>query len=59
MPGGLDWYQVTSLLRAVAAEKILVGADVTEVIPLPGEVVTESLAARLAYKIICYAQHAE
>jgi agmatinase len=56
VPGGLDWYQVTSLLRAVAAEKTLVGADVTEVCPLPGQVVTEFLAARLAYKIICYAQ---
>jgi agmatinase len=59
VPGGLDWYQVTSLLRAVASEKTLVGADITEVIPLPGQAVTESLAARLVYKIICYAQQAE
>ncbi len=55
-PGGLDWYQVTSLLHAVAEEKILVGADVVEVLPLPGQAVTEFLAARTAYKIICYAQ---
>jgi agmatinase len=59
VPGGLDWYQVTSLLRAVAAEKTLVGADVTEVSPLAGQAVTEFLAARLAYKIICYAQRAD
>ncbi|UCG31948.1 MAG: agmatinase [Phycisphaerales bacterium] len=59
VPGGLDWYQVTSLLRAVAAEKTLVGADITEVHPLAGQAATEFLAARLAYKIICYAQHAE
>ncbi len=53
-PGGLDWYQVTSLLRLVAAEKKIVAADVVEVMPIPGQVVTEFLAARLLYKLICY-----
>jgi len=55
-PGGLDWYQVTGLLRLVAAEKNVVGADITEVMPLPGQAVTEFLAARLAYKLISYTQ---
>jgi agmatinase len=58
-PGGLDWYQVTSLLRLVAAEKNIVAADVTEVLPIPGQAVTEFLAARLIYKIICYTQARE
>lgn len=58
-PGGLDWYQVTSLLRAVAAERQIVAADVVEVLPAPGQVTTEYLAARLAYKIMCYVQAAE
>ncbi|NOS99329.1 MAG: agmatinase [Phycisphaerales bacterium] len=53
-PGGLDWYQVTGLLRLVAAERNIVAADVVEVMPLPGQVVTEFLAARLLYKIICH-----
>lgn len=53
-PGGLDWYQVTGLLRLVAAEKCIVGADIVEVMPLPGQVVTEFLAARLAFKIMSY-----
>jgi len=53
-PGGLDWYQVTALLRTVAAEKHIVAADVVEVMPIPGQVVTEFLAARLLYKLICY-----
>ena len=53
-PGGLDWYQVTTLLRLVAAEKRVVAADIVEVIPLPGQVVTEFLAARILYKLICY-----
>lgn len=55
-PGGLDWYQVTGLLRLVAAEKSIVGADIVEVAPIPGQVVTEYLAARLAYKLMCYVQ---
>ncbi len=55
-PGGLDWYQVTGILRLVAAEKTIVGADVVEVMPIPGQAATEFLAARLAYKLVCYAQ---
>ena len=58
-PGGIDWYQAISLLRLVAAEKRIVAADVVEVAPIPGQVVTEFLAARLAYKLICYVQAAE
>lgn len=53
-PGGLDWYQVTGLLRLVAGEKRVVGADIVEVMPLPGQVVTEFLAARLAFKLMSY-----
>jgi agmatinase len=53
-PGGLDWYQITGLLRLVAAEKTIVGADIVEVTPIPGQAVTEFLAARLAYKLIAY-----
>jgi agmatinase len=53
-PGGLDWYQVIGLLRLVAAEKRIVGADVVEVVPIVGEATTEFLAARVAYKIMSY-----
>ena len=55
-PGGLDWYQVTGLLQLVAAEKQIVGADIVEVMPIPGQAVTEFLAARLAYKLMRYVQ---
>jgi agmatinase len=53
-PGGLDWYQVTSLLQLVAGERRIVAADVVEVMPIPGQAVTEFLAARLIYKLIGY-----
>ena len=55
-PGGLDWYEVTALLRRVAQTKQIVSADIVEVIPKVAGQVTEFLAARLAYKIIAYSQ---
>jgi len=58
-PGGLDWFQVTKILRRVCEAKNVVGADVVEVAPLGGNnVVTEFLAARLVGKIIAYSCHA-
>ena len=53
-PGGLDWYQVTGLLRRVALERRIVAADVVEVMPIPGQVCTEYLAARLVHKLMGY-----
>lgn len=55
-PGGLDWYEVTGLLRRVALEKTVRAADIVEVLPISGQVTTEFLAARLAYKLISYVQ---
>jgi agmatinase len=51
-PGGLDWFQVTDLLKAVAMQRRIVAADVVEVAPIPGSVQTEFLAAKLIYKLI-------
>lgn len=53
-PGGLDWYQVTELLREVVRAHRVVAADVVEVMPLPGSMQTEFLAAKLIYKLIAY-----
>jgi agmatinase len=57
-PGGLDWRQVTGLLRRVCRERQVVAADIVEVRPIPPSHITEYLAARLAYKIIAYTQQA-
>lgn len=51
-PGGLDWYQVTDLLAAVARSRTIVAADVVEVKPIPPNQVTEFLAAKLIYRLI-------
>ena len=54
-PGGLDWFQVTQILRRVCEVKTIVGADIVEVAPLGNNnVITEFLAVRLAGKIIAY-----
>ena len=51
-PGGLDWYEVVDLLRALAERKRIVGFDVVELAPLPGQVASDFLAARLVYRLI-------
>jgi agmatinase len=53
-PGGLDWHQVTSLLRAVAAHKKIVGMDVVELRPQPNDHASDFLAAKLVYKCLAY-----
>jgi|SRR5215469_10989099 len=53
-PGGLDWYQVTALIRAVAREKKIVGMDVVELLPQPGHHASDFLAAKLIYKSLGY-----
>jgi agmatinase len=55
-PGGLDWHQVSDLLRATAMARTIVAADVVEVIPLPASVQTEFLAAKLVYKLIAHVE---
>jgi agmatinase len=53
-PGGLDWMQVTSLIRAVADHKKVVGMDVVELLPQPGDHASDFLAAKLVYKCLGY-----
>ena len=53
-PGGLLWHEITALLREVARRRIVVGADVVELSPIPGLHAPDFLAARLVYKLIGY-----
>lgn len=54
-PGGLDWYQVTTLIREVAKARTIVAADVVELLPQHGDHASDFLAAKLVYKILGYA----
>jgi agmatinase len=51
-PGGLDWYEAVDLLRAVAQRSRIVGFDVVELSPIPGQPASDFLAARLVYRLI-------
>lgn len=53
-PGGLGWWQGLALLRAVCAQRQVVGFDVVELEPQAGSRVTDFAAARLAYKLMGY-----
>jgi agmatinase len=53
-PGGLDWYQVISLIQAVASHRTIVGMDVVELLPQPGDHASDFLAAKLIYKTLGY-----
>lgn len=50
-PGGLTWYQVTRLLHALLRQRTVVGADIMELMPIPGLEAPTFLAAKLAYRI--------
>ena len=54
-PGGMDWYQVLNLLRAVAESRRVVGFDICELAPGEGPAACSYTAAKLAYKLVAYA----
>jgi agmatinase len=53
-PGGLSWYEMLSLLRAVIGARQVVGCDLVELCPIPGMVAPNFLCAKLIYKILNY-----
>ncbi|MEK6544181.1 MAG: agmatinase [Elusimicrobiota bacterium] len=54
-PGGLGWYETLDIIKAVFADKDVVGFDFMELAPIKGEVVSEFTAAKFLYKLIGYA----
>ena len=55
-PGGMGWWDAIGLLRAVSQRRRIVGFDIVELSPEEGPVACSSTAARLAYKLMGYAQ---
>ena len=53
-PGGMDWNQVTALIRAAAERAHIVGFDVTELSPREGPSACAYVAAKLVYKLLAY-----
>lgn len=53
-PGGLSWFALLSFLRQLFQSYEVIGADVMELAPISGSVVSEFTAAKLVYKLIGY-----
>ena len=51
-PGGLDWYQVDALLEQVAEKREVIGFDVVELLPTPGQWASDFLVAKLIYRFL-------
>lgn len=54
-PGGLGWYDVLAVLRKASTMRRVIGFDVVELCPLPGNVASDFLTAKLVYKMMGYA----
>jgi agmatinase len=53
-PGGMAWYDVLGLLRAVTRAKEVVGFDVVELCPNEHNKAPDFMAAKLIYKLLSY-----
>ncbi len=53
-PGGLTWEEGLTLLRAVCERRQVVGCDIVELCPIPGQVASDFFAAKLANKMLGY-----
>ncbi|MBF0410867.1 MAG: agmatinase [Candidatus Riflebacteria bacterium] len=51
-PGGMDWYTTLDLIDRVIREKELIGLDIVELCPIPGNVASDFFAAKLLFKIL-------
>ena len=54
-PGGMGWWEVLRLLRAVGEQRRIVGFDLMELAPPEGPESCAYTAAKLAYKLMGYA----
>ncbi|MHC5122184.1 MAG: agmatinase [Planctomycetota bacterium] len=53
-PGGLEWYDMIALIRAVCSRRNLVGFDIVELCPREHLWASNFLAAKLLYKTLTY-----
>ncbi len=56
-PGGLSYYQVLTIMETLTRRGSVIGLDLTELAPIPGQRVSEFTAARLLYKALGYIYH--
>ena len=54
-PGGGSWYTALAFLRELSRRSRIVGFDLMELAPLPGQPASDFLAAKLLYRMLGYA----
>jgi len=52
VPGGLGWHDAMTLLERITAGRQVIGADVVELAPAPGDHASDFAAAQLAYCLL-------
>ena len=58
-PGGIYWKDILRLVREVSKRCRVRGFDVVELLPIPGMVAPDFLAAKLVYRIMGYLTEAK
>jgi agmatinase len=58
-PGGGTYDQALAILRRIGSERRIIGADVVEHAPIPGNRAPDFMVAKLCYKLIGYAHFRE
>ncbi|HAZ10825.1 MAG TPA: agmatinase [Candidatus Omnitrophica bacterium] len=53
-PGGMGWYETLTLLKKLSQEKEIIGFDIVELCPIPGNISPDFLTAKLIYKFLNY-----
>jgi agmatinase len=53
-PNGLFWVETLQFLRKVFEQRNVVGFDVVEIAPRPGDILSEYTMAKLVYRLIGY-----
>ncbi len=56
-PGGLTYYQALTLIETLTQRGPIIGLDLVELAPIPGQHMSEFTAARLLYKAVGYIYH--
>jgi agmatinase len=51
-PGGLRWYDIVDCLEKLTRKKKVVGFDVVELCPIPGNPTPDFIAAKLIYRLV-------
>jgi agmatinase len=53
-PGGLTWHHLLQVFKIITAQGPIQGADICELMPLPGSRLSEFVAAKIMFKFLSY-----